>query len=101
MDKAIWAYFQSGNFDDMLDRLSVISMNFRHGNLFLSYFSVTDYISCRRECDGTTPLMAACYHGHVPIVQLLLDLNCDVLCKDSNGLTAEDHAIQSGHSQVQ
>ena len=54
----------------------------------------------RRAADGTTPLMAACFHGHLQIIHLLLDLNCDVIGKDDNGLTAEDHAIRAGHIQV-
>jgi hypothetical protein len=30
MDEAVWRAFQHGDFDDMLDKLAVPTMNFRH-----------------------------------------------------------------------
>ena len=30
MDEAVWKAFQHGDFDDMLDKLAVTTMNFRH-----------------------------------------------------------------------
>jgi hypothetical protein len=48
--------FQHGDFEPMLDRLTVRNMSFA------------------REVDGTTPLMAACARGNHMVVQLLMDL---------------------------
>ncbi len=54
----------------------------------------------RRPVDGTTPLMAACRHGHLPVVHLLLDLNCDAIIRDEHGASAEDHAVRFGFPEV-
>jgi hypothetical protein len=32
MDEAVWKAFQNGDFDDMLDKLALPTMNFRHIN---------------------------------------------------------------------
>ncbi|KAJ1471416.1 hypothetical protein T484DRAFT_3521452 [Baffinella frigidus] len=81
MDKAIFEAFH-GDFEEMMDRLSVASMN------------------AHREADGCTPLMAACARGNAPVALLLLDLNCNSTLKDSNGLMAEDHAMANKHAPL-
>uniref|UniRef100_A0A7S0VR04 Uncharacterized protein n=1 Tax=Hemiselmis tepida TaxID=464990 RepID=A0A7S0VR04_9CRYP len=81
MDRAIWTAFREGDFEPMLDCLTVRNM------------------SHARE-DGTTPLMAACCRGNAMVVQLLLDLQCDALAKDSKGFAAVDFAQQSGHEDL-
>ncbi|EKX45849.1 hypothetical protein GUITHDRAFT_108298 [Guillardia theta CCMP2712] len=82
MDWAIFTAFQTGDFEPILDRLTLASMNFA------------------REVDGTTPLMAACARGNAMVVQLLLDLQCDAWHKDKNGLYAADHAAMNSHSEM-
>mmetsp|Transcript_50159 Transcript_50159/g.125077 ORF Transcript_50159/g.125077 Transcript_50159/m.125077 type:complete len:350 (+) Transcript_50159:36-1085(+) len=82
MDRAIWTAFHEGQFEPMLDCLTVRNMSFA------------------READGTTPLMAACSRGNAMVVQLLLDLQCDALAKDTTGLAAVDFAESSGHAEL-
>eukprot|EP00960_Hanusia_phi_P059347 764143-Hanusia_phi.AAC.7 len=82
MDWAIFTAFQTGDFEPILDRLTLASMNFS------------------REVDGTTPLMAACARGNAMLVELLLDLQCDVWHKDKNGLYAADHAAMNSHGDL-
>jgi hypothetical protein len=36
MDEAVWKAFQHGDFDDMLDKLAVTTMNFRHFTTIVS-----------------------------------------------------------------
>ncbi|CAM9531619.1 unnamed protein product, partial [Discosporangium mesarthrocarpum] len=51
----------------------------------------------RRLGDGTTALMAAAHTGHGAVVQQLLTLGARPLDVDSNGRSAADLAIISGH----
>ena len=50
-----------------------------------------------RDTRGLTPLFVACRHGHMGIVALLLDYNCDVNSQDAQtGKTTLHWAIQHG-----
>ena len=110
MDEAVWKAFQHADFDDMLDKLAVPTMNFRHlwhtrCDIFLdgrlAVLVCGEHVClCRRAVDGTTPLMAACRHGHLPVVHLLLDLNCDAIVLDEYGASAQDHAVRFGFLEV-
>lgn len=43
-------------------------------------------INCQNSA-GLTPLHVACSEGHIPAVQKLIDLGCDLLVKDLDGCT--------------
>lgn len=74
--------FAKGDFEGVLDRLSVVSMN------------------TQSKEDGRTPLMAACAHGNKPVMDLLLDLLCSETMKDNAGKTAMDYAQDAGHHHM-
>mmetsp|Transcript_20248 Transcript_20248/g.56139 ORF Transcript_20248/g.56139 Transcript_20248/m.56139 type:complete len:342 (-) Transcript_20248:150-1175(-) len=50
--------------------------------------------------DGRTPLMAAAEHGHLPVVQLLLEHGAPWNAMDRAGRCAGDFAVQGGHQEV-
>lgn len=76
LDRAVFTAF-AGDFEALLDHMTVSTMNFA------------------RDVDGTTPLMAACARGNRPVVELLLDLGCQPMAKDTRGWTALEYAAAS------
>jgi len=56
-------------------------------------------LQCVRN-DGATPFLQAALHGHLPIVQYLVDLRVDINEGDSSGDTAVMHAAGGGHLDV-
>ena len=56
-------------------------------------------INCKL-CDGTTPLLSACQHGHYRVVKLLLKYKADVNESRNSGASPLYLASQEGHSKV-
>jgi ankyrin repeat protein len=47
-----------------------------------------------------TALMVAAFHGHIDIVKLLVQANCDISIKDSDGYTALMNAQHRKHREI-
>ncbi|KAL3119289.1 hypothetical protein niasHT_000233 [Heterodera trifolii] len=50
--------------------------------------------------DGLSPLMVAARHGHVGLVDLLINRGAQLDLSDSHGRTAAMHGIEAGHSST-
>lgn len=53
-----------------------------------------------RDGSGRTPLMIVARRGHLESARLLLESGCDVSACDGDGLSAADHASESGRSDI-
>ena len=52
-------------------------------------------------CDGNnTPLMVAASSGHVNIVKMLIDYNCNIFATNSDGLTAFSIAVMRRYTSI-
>jgi ankyrin repeat protein len=65
---------------------------------FLEYLSVEDINQQNKE--GNTPLHWACLNGHLEMVKKLLELGCNPLIRNQNGMSAATLAEQRGHMEV-
>ncbi|KAJ1471903.1 ankyrin repeat-containing domain protein [Baffinella frigidus] len=54
----------------------------------------------RRGVPKTTPLVAAAFRGHTPVVNLLLEHGADCLAKDTYGYTPLHRSALMGHKAV-
>jgi len=50
--------------------------------------------------DTNTPLRAACGAGHLKVVQILVDANCDISATDRQGNTPLMAAFEAGHATI-
>ena len=53
-----------------------------------------------RQAGGFTPLMSAAQKGDNPVAELLLDAGADPGLEDDQGLSAVDHAVNAGHTDL-
>ena len=52
------------------------------------------------DAEGCTPLLAACWHRHLSVVQHLLKLGADLEIADKNGVTCLMLACWRGHKEI-
>jgi ankyrin repeat protein len=62
--------------------------------------SVGADVNASREADEKTPLIVACYNGHVQLVKELLKHGADIEAEDINGRTPLHWACSNGHLAV-
>ncbi|CAL8088501.1 unnamed protein product [Calicophoron daubneyi] len=64
---------------------------------------INERCECRNAWDfeaDFTPLLFACYHGHLRLVETLLDRGSDINATDQNGWTALHWAAQRCHADI-
>ncbi|KAL8687891.1 MAG: hypothetical protein Q9218_006064 [Villophora microphyllina] len=59
--------------------------------------NVVEVISLRDSASGRTPLITACIHGHLPVVQLLVKAGADTTLTDDLGWTASTLVFKKRH----
>mmetsp|Transcript_15428 Transcript_15428/g.58679 ORF Transcript_15428/g.58679 Transcript_15428/m.58679 type:complete len:408 (-) Transcript_15428:171-1394(-) len=67
------------------------------------YYRIRQDFPDRLRYAGATPFLVACMRGHLPVVQMLLDVvpaSDKLLEEELNGLDAEELAGQNGHTDV-
>lgn len=58
------------------------------------------YLEVKTPNQGFTPLHAACAHGNIEYVKVLIEVGADIKSKTNKGYTALDLAKENGHSKV-
>merc|ERR1719281_1231542 len=58
-------------------------------------------VNIRQRSAGSTPLHAACFYGHMPVVSLLVAKGADINLKNRYGSTPLDEMHPKLHSQVE
>ena len=86
MDEAIFHAFQSANFDPVFSALELT------GNAVANFQ--------RTHADGTTALMAAAFHGNVPVLERLIEAGASATLTDVHGNDAVALASMRGHMQA-